>query len=142
MNPPLEIALKRTAYEEFVYTLPTRYSALQSSTLVVKMISSQLAEVIGTLFFAGEVRLEVTEAINFAEQRITAYGYEVWRGAEKLYWYDSQPHPYDATLASTHPHHKHLPPDIKHHRVPAPGLSFTQPNLPFLIEEILVDVVT
>jgi hypothetical protein len=39
-------------------------------------------------------------------------------------------------LASTHPHHKHLPPDIKHHRVPAPGLSFTEPNLPFLIREI------
>jgi hypothetical protein len=27
-------------------------------------------------------------------------------------------------------------PDIKHHRVPAPELSFTRPNLPFLIEEI------
>ncbi len=34
------------------------------------------------------------------------------------------------------PHHKHIPPDIKHHRIPAPGLSFQQPNLPFLIEEI------
>ena len=44
---------------------------------------------------------------------------------------------YELYLASTHPHHKHLPPDIKHHRVPAPGLSFSQPNLPFLIVEIL-----
>ena len=34
------------------------------------------------------------------------------------------------------PHHKHVPPDIKHHRVPAPDLSFTRPNLPFLIKEI------
>jgi hypothetical protein len=25
---------------------------------------------------------------------------------------------------------------IKHHRIPAPDLSFTRPNLPFLIEEI------
>jgi len=25
---------------------------------------------------------------------------------------------------------------IKGHRIPAPGLSFTHPNLPFLIEEI------
>ncbi len=48
----------------------------------------------------------------------------------------SQPHPNDPTLASTLPHHKHVPPDIKHHRIPAPGLSFTKPNLPFLIEEI------
>ena len=62
--------------------------------------------------------------------------YEVWRGSEKLYWYDSQPHPTDSTLASTDPHHKHIPPDIKHHRVTAPGLSFDQPNLPILIEEI------
>lgn len=67
---------------------------------------------------------------------IEDYGYEVWIGAEQLYWYDSQPHPNDATLASTHPHHKHVPPDIKHHRIPAPGLSFTSPNLAFLIGEI------
>ena len=24
---------------------------------------------------------------------------------------------------------QHMPPDIKHHRVPAPGLSFAAPNL-------------
>jgi hypothetical protein len=38
--------------------------------------------------------------------------------------------------ASTDPHHKHVPPDIKRHRIPAPGLSFEQPNLPFLIAEV------
>lgn len=31
---------------------------------------------------------------------------------------------------------KHIPPDIKHHRVPAPDLSFTRLNLPALITEI------
>ncbi|MEN8217094.1 MAG: DUF6516 family protein [Pseudomonadota bacterium] len=64
------------------------------------------------------------------------YGYEVWQNDEKLYWYDSQPHPNDPTLASSHPHHKHIPPDIKHNRIPAPILSFTHPNLPELIFEI------
>jgi len=39
-------------------------------------------------------------------------------------------------LTSTHPHHKHLPPDIKRHRVPAPEMSYVQPNLPALIREI------
>ena len=39
-------------------------------------------------------------------------------------------------LAETDPHHKHIPPDVKHHREPAPRLCFDQPNLPFLIEEI------
>jgi len=53
-----------------------------------------------------------------------------------LYWYDSQPHPNDPTLQSTHPHHKHIPPDIKHHRIPAPEMSFVKPNLPALIREI------
>jgi hypothetical protein len=67
---------------------------------------------------------------------LVRYGYEAWLASKKLYWYDSQPHPDDSTLAATHPHHKHIPPDIKHHRVPAPGLSFTEPNLPLLIQEI------
>lgn len=49
---------------------------------------------------------------------------------------DSQPHPNDPTLQMTHPHHKHIPPDMKHHRISAPAMSFVQPNLPALIEEI------
>lgn len=77
---------------------------------------------------------QVTFDLGFGE--ILDYGYEVWQGAEQLYWYDSQPHPNNPDLASTHPHHKHVPPDIKHNRMPAPGLSFMEPNLPFLILEI------
>jgi len=46
------------------------------------------------------------------------------------------PHPNVPELQSTHPHHKHIPPDIKHHRIPAPGLSFAEPNLPKLIDEV------
>jgi len=60
----------------------------------------------------------------------------VSRGGDILYWYDPQPHPEDLILAETHPHHKHVEPDIKRNRIPAPGLSFTRPNLPFIIEEI------
>jgi hypothetical protein len=32
------------------------------------------------------------------------------------------------------PHHLHRHPDIKRNRQPAPGISFTVPNLPTLIE--------
>ena len=39
----------------------------------------------------------------------------------------------------THPHHKHVPPDIKQHRVPAPEISFTAPNLPHLLVQIEAD---
>jgi hypothetical protein len=38
--------------------------------------------------------------------------------------------------ANQQPHHKHIPPNIKHNRIPAPQMSFTQPNLPALIREI------
>lgn len=64
------------------------------------------------------------------------YGYEIWQGDKKLYWYDSQPHPHEQGLQSTHPHHKHIPPNIKHNRIPAPAMSFYQPNQPALIGEI------
>jgi len=39
-------------------------------------------------------------------------------------------------LKSTHPHHKHVHPDMKHHRIPAPLMSFSSPILPELIREI------
>jgi hypothetical protein len=85
-----------------------------------------------------DFRITVREKLSFVDQpgQIVSYGYEMWQGATKLYWYDSQPHPDDATLAATSPHHKHVPPDIKHHRIAAPDLSFTEPNLPFLIQEV------
>jgi hypothetical protein len=76
------------------------------------------------------------EELDFDARRISAYGYEVYRGDERLYWYDDFPHPDDPSLASTFPHHKHVPPDIKRHRIPAPEIRFDRPNLPFLISEI------
>jgi len=33
-------------------------------------------------------------------------------------------------------YHKHIPPDIKHNRIPAPQMSFSAPNISALIEEI------
>ena len=92
----------------------------------------------GEAVFSGGVRLVMSKRLMLADGvlQIVSYGYEVWRGAEKLYWYDSPPHPGDATLLSTHPHHKHAPRDIRHHRLLAPGLSSSSPNLPFLIAEI------
>ena len=53
------------------------------------------------------------------------------------YPYDPQPHPENPDLASTFPHHHHEPPDIKHNRRPAPGISFQAPNLPTLIADCI-----
>jgi hypothetical protein len=40
-------------------------------------------------------------------------------------------------LADTFPHHRHEPPDIKHNRLPAPGIGFDTPNLPTLIADCI-----
>ena len=134
MNPLQSLA----EYELFIYTLQQSYPSIRRSTLVVMRRGTIAAAVLGEIELVQGLRLVVSERLSFLRQpgSIMDYGYEVWQGVEQLYWYDSQPHPDNPTLASTHPHHKHVPPDIKHNRIPAPGLSFKQPNLPFLIEEI------
>lgn len=125
-------------YELYVYTLADRFPAIQHSTLTFVRLGATLARVAGELFFEDDFRLVVRERLLFHRLPMVLddYGYEVWQGQYKLFWYDPQPHPNDPTLQSTHPHHKHIPPDIKHHRIPAPGMSFTRPNLPELIAEI------
>jgi len=145
-------------YQAFIYALPQRYASIRRSTLVYIPSGALFGRVEGMLVFDDAVILCVQEYLNFELGIIARYGYEVSRASilpdapefpaaseycqasysrkEKFYWYDSFPHPNDPSLASTHPHHKHVPPNIKHHRVPAPDLSFTRPNLPFLIEEI------
>lgn len=125
------------SYEYFIYTLQSRYPEIKISNLVLKRMGSLIGELMGSLTFENNIRLIVRERLDFAVHLIKAYSYEVWQDQEKLYLYDSQPHPDDATLASTHPHHKHIPPDIKHNRIPAPNLNFDSPNLPFIIEEII-----
>ena len=125
-------------YELFLYTLTETYPSVLRSTLIFVRVGATMARVAGELHFQKDARLVVCERLLFDRLPMTidSYGYEIWKGDEKLLWYDSQPHPDDESLQSTQPHHKHLPPDIKHNRKPAPEMSFTQPNLPFLIAEI------
>ncbi len=124
-------------YEFFVYSL-SGIDSVQSSTVTVIRVGASIARVIGEILFAENFRLVVRERIFYDREPllIDEYGYEVWNGEEKLCWYDPQPHPHVPALKKNHPHHKHIPPDIKHNRVPAPEMSFTQPNLPVLIREI------
>ena len=126
-------------YEAFIYQLGSAYPAIRRSTLVVVRRGASIAVLRGELEFARGIRLNVRERLTFDRSpgSIREYGYEVWRDSELLYWYDSQPHPGEPALASTHPHHRHIPPGIKHNRIPAPGLSFERPNLPYLVQEIM-----
>jgi len=125
-------------YERFIYSFPAQDPQIEESTLVLVRSGARLASVRGTLKIAGAWRLVVMERFRWDRTplHLDAYGYEVWRGGEKQWWYDPQPHPDEPALQATFPHHKHVPPDIKRNRVVAPGLSFSAPNLPFLIEEV------
>ena len=124
-------------YELFLYTLTEQFPTVSRSTLILARVGATIARISGELFLQNGIRIIVRERVVFDRLPllIDGYGYEIWRGDEKLYWYDSQPHPNESTLQSTHPHHKHIQPDIKHNRVPAPELKFHQPNIPWLIEE-------
>lgn len=122
----------------FLYGIPEQFSSVQESTLVLVRVGANVAIVEGELRFENNIRLRVRELIRYIRLPLVLeeYSYEVWLDDTKLYWYDSQPHLHIPSLKQNHPHHKHIPPDIKHNRVPAPEMSFTQPNLPALIREI------
>ena len=124
-----------SSYSQFIAEL-LQDQNVRHSTLVVWPESPWTGRAEGEVFFAEGLRLRMREEIDFDAGLIASYGYEVYRGAEKLYWYDDFPHPHDLSLAATMPHHKHVPPDIKHHRIPARNMSFNQPNLPALFKEI------
>jgi hypothetical protein len=125
-------------YEEFVYTLRQQFPVVTGSTLVLIQRGKRTALVQGDITFADGYRVNVKERLSLDTDAVLIedYGYELWHKGEKIAWYDSQPHPQDPTLKSTHPHHKHIPPDIKRNRIPAPNMSFIKPNLPALIREI------
>jgi hypothetical protein len=110
---------------------------VQKSTLTVVRRGKRTAVVQGEIAFAKGYRIVVKERLSLDNGQVTieSYGYELWCYGDKVAWYDSQPHPNDPNLADTYPHHKHIPPNIKHNRLPAPNIHFNQPNLPFLIHE-------
>lgn len=124
-----------SAYSYFIAALLSRPNVLRS-TVVVWPDSPYTGIAEGEVVFANGLRLRIREELDFDVGLITAYGYEVYRGDEKLYWYDDFPHPNDPTLAATFPHHKHVPPNIKNNRIPAPEISFSRPNLAILIIDI------
>jgi hypothetical protein len=121
-------------YSRFVAELLDR-PTVERSTVAVWSDSPYTGVVEGEVFFSNGIRLRLREELDFDANLITSYGYEVYRREERLCWYDDFPHPDDSALAATFPHHKHVPPDIKRNRIPAPEISFARPNLPALVRE-------
>ena len=122
-------------YSRFLAELLNR-PTVQRSTVALWSDSPYTGIAEGEVFFSNDIRLRLREELDFYAGLITSYGYEVYRGSQRLYWYDDFPHPNDPDLASTFPHHKHVLPDIKHNRISAPQISFNRPNLPIIIREI------
>ncbi|MFN2292216.1 MAG: DUF6516 family protein [Anaerolineae bacterium] len=154
--------LSRSDYEHLIYTLPTRFPSIRFSTLVLAPPGLDIARLTGLVALGDDIVLCVYELLDFQQGIIEAYRYEVsechppfgvnplpepeeycsvsYVDKRTLYWYDSWPHPNAPSLAATHPHHKHVLPDIKRNRVPAVELSFSRPNLPCLIREVERDL--
>jgi len=125
-------------YELFLYTLEESFPSINHSSVSLIRRGASLARVSGEICFAGGYRLVIRERLLFHCSPIIIdwYGYEIWLGEELLSRYDCQPHPGDPDLESSYPHHKHILPNLNRNRIPAPNMSFNQPNLPEVIREI------
>lgn len=125
----------RRDYERYVYSLADQNHRIRSSTLRLYSNSTTTGFLRGSVWLNNGLELRVFEYVDFSDGELLDYSYTVFRGADKIRWYDPQPHPENPELSATFPHHRHEPPDIKHNRRPAPGISFTEPNLATLIAD-------
>lgn len=127
----------RDAYERLIYSIPATHPEIQSSTLHLYTNSPTTCFIRGSIWFQNGVELRVFEYLDFSDEELLDYYYAVFRDQKRIRWYDPQSHPENPELASTFPHHLHKPPNIKHNRKPAPGISFQAPNLPTLIADCI-----
>ena len=124
------------SYSACIYTLQERHPFVTASTLTLVPIGATLARLEGCIECGRDIRLDVFELVDFQAGRIHTYSYEVYWAGEKICWYDSWEHPEDPALSATFPHHKHLPPNLRDHRVAAPGISFNAPNLDAVLNDV------
>lgn len=128
----------RSDYETLVYSVQENHPKhIVSSTLKLYSVSAFTATMQGEIIFVNGLTLRIREFLDFKQERIMDYSYTLYRGEQKIRWYDPQPHPENKKLAATFPHHFHEEPDIKHNRKPAKGISFEAPNLAVLIKDCI-----
>jgi hypothetical protein len=133
MSAPLDDI---ASYSGFVYALAERHPFITSSKLALAPMGATLAKLEGRVECRGGIHLEIWELIDFAARRIRTYSYEVYRDGEQICWYDACEHPEIPELASSFPHHRHIPPNLRDHRVAAPGISFDAPNLDVVLNDV------
>jgi hypothetical protein len=136
---------ERSEYETLIYGLPNRFPEITASTIRIYSTSASAGMLEGEIVLKNGIRIQAVEVLDFGSGLIRKYSYTVYRGDQKIRWYDPQPHPGNVELAATFPHHYHEEPGpstgsgetIKTNRRPAPGITFDAPNLPGLIENCL-----
>jgi hypothetical protein len=133
MSAPLDDI---AAYSTWVYSLAERHPFVNQSTLALAPVGATLAKLEGHIECPAGIRVEAWELIDFAVRRIRTYSYEVYRRGEKICWHDAWEHPEIPALAPTFPHHKHILPNLRDHRVAAPGIRFDAPNLGIVLEDV------
>ncbi len=124
-------------YEKLLYSLAEQHPEISHSTVHLYTNSAQTAFIRGSVYFLNGLELRIFEYLDLSDGEILDYSYAVYAEGEKIRWYDAQPHPENPKLATTFPHHYHEAPHIKHNRLPAPGITFTAPNLPALIADCI-----
>jgi hypothetical protein len=120
-------------YARLIFFLLADRATIESHTVAVFTTGQTIGITRGHVVLRSGHVLRVFEQVDFVAHLIK-YFYELKYKGELLWWYDSMPHPDVPELQSTHLHHKHIPPDVKRHRVAAAEMSFTRPNLPVLID--------
>ncbi len=125
---------ERSEYETLIYGLPGQFPEIETSTLHIYSTSASTGTLEGAVILKNGIRIQAVEILDFGSGIIRKYSYIIYQGEKKIRWYDPQPHPENAELAATFPHHFHEEPGIKQNRKPAPGISFDSPNLPALVE--------
>jgi hypothetical protein len=125
-------------YELFIYSISNLFPEVQKSTITLVKRGTSLARVSGEVYFKDDYRLVVRERLLYhcSPILIEWYGYEIWKEDQLISRYDPQPHPDETSLQISFPHHKHIQPNLNRNRIPAPSMSFNNPNIPFLIQEI------
>ncbi len=86
-----------TNYSRFVTELLNR-PTVEHSTVAVWSDSRYTGIAEGDVLFSNDIRLRLREELDFDAGLITSYGYEVYRSAERLHWYDDFPHPTDQSF--------------------------------------------
>lgn len=116
-----DVSLTSLAHYSRLIAETVNRPSVRHSTVAVWSDSPYTGVAEGEIHFYGGFRLRMREELDFDAGLIASYGYEVYRGDERLYWYDDFPHPSDPTLASTFPHPRvpdqfHAPKPADSHR--------------------------